>query len=595
MKKIIFGTASIIRGEFHKQTIGKIYNIYSEILKKFEIYHIINIDQPENLRNYFNMYETIFLFDQIIPDFVKKIYITPKNPSFASAFNNIINKANEIMDENSLFWWLEDDWEPKNVYNFIEIIKNFLNLENCSFTFSTNAPFGSFRGGPLMNYSYFKKYFYIEPNIINNSDPEKKISKVVRKIYNDKIQIIGICNNKDIDNLHLYYYFRKKIPFEVFIINNKKIFEYSNNIFTEVNNNVFNNSKIKYFVISPYLFNDEKLGKNFLEKYLLNKWGLKQNEVTYTNPSFLTAYIGNWNSLPINNLRLQPKYTCNKNFFNSITYILKCLPYIEKNYTEKINIKYYSHIFGNYPNFEVFGKSISLAYTPTLTNKKSDELICLIKLSKICEDSEFLLFKDNFKLVKEYFDRYFIISEDIWNEVNLFTKSFSNVLGIHFSGINENCSYKNFITILNYDLNNYNYEKIFVVTDDIEFIKELKKNINLPFILYNKNEDSKLNYISRQENISSIISKIKKANFKEKIILENELKNETYYNQKFLEKSLINSLILSKCKKVIKTHSQLSAYAKIFNPKLEIYRTNKNNYTNYWPDSHIPLYENIKI
>ena len=40
---------------------------------------------------------------------------------------------------------------------------------------------------------------------------------------------------------------------------------------------------------------------------------------------------------------------------------------------------------------------------------------------------------------------------------------------------------------------------------------------------------------------------------------------------------------------VIKTHSQLSAYAKVFNPELEIYRVNKSS-ENYWTESNIPTY-----
>ena len=38
---------------------------------------------------------------------------------------------------------------------------------------------------------------------------------------------------------------------------------------------------------------------------------------------------------------------------------------------------------------------------------------------------------------------------------------------------------------------------------------------------------------------------------------------------------------------VIKTHSQLSAYAKVFNPELEIYRVNRS-IANDWPESNIP-------
>ena len=114
------------------------------MLKEYEVYHIINIDQPENLKNYFTVYETIHNYNEMIPNFVKKIYITPESPSFLQAFKNIVKKVDEFIDEESLFWWLEDDWEPKNTYNFIELINNYWNYSNCAFTFSTKSPFGSF-------------------------------------------------------------------------------------------------------------------------------------------------------------------------------------------------------------------------------------------------------------------------------------------------------------------------------------------------------------------------------------------------------------------------------------------------------------------
>jgi hypothetical protein len=595
MKKIIFGTASIIRGDFHKQTIGKFYEIYSELLKNYEIYHIINIDQPENLKNYFTVYETIFLFNQIIPDFVKKIYITPSIPSFGSAFKNIVKKADEIMDENSLFWWLEDDWEPKNNYNFIELIRNYWNLENCSFTFSTNAPFGSFRGGPLMGYSYFKNYFCIPDKIDESNDPERQMSRFLRENI-DIIQVISISNDQNIHNLHLYYYSRKNIKCEVYIINNSKIFEYNDNIFKEVTDVVFHNSKIKYFAISPHLFSDEKFGRKFLDKYLLNKWVSKEHNSTYINSSFLTAYLGNWKNLPIDNLRLLPKITCNKGFFSCLTYILECLPYLNENYSEKVNIKYYSHNYGNYPNFEVFGGAIKLAYSPTISNKVSENLQCLAALSKKIGDN---IFKDNFKLAKEYFDKYFIISPDIWEKVNKFTECFTNVLGVHFRGTDKNivkwvthCSSDEFIAVIKDNVSKNNYDRIFVTSDEAQFIEELGESVNLPIIYYDKIESSTPIHLDRLAVITDIIDKIKKASFDEKIALEYKLKIEAQYNQKLLEDAIINCLILSKCRIVIKTHSQLSAYAKVFNPELEIYRVNESS-TNYWPESYIPNYNHI--
>jgi hypothetical protein len=589
MKKIIFGTASIIRGDFHKQTIGKFYQIYSELLKNYDIYHIINIDQPKNLKNYFTFYETIFLFNQIIPDFVKKIYITPSIPSFTGAFKNIVKKADEIIDEDSIFWWLEDDWEPKNNYNFIELIQNYWNLENCSFTFSTNAPFGSFRGGPLMGYSYFKNYFCIPDKMNDTCDPERQISRFLRN-NKEIIQVISISNDQNIHNLHLYYYSRKNIKCEIFVSNNGKLFQYDDNKFTEIGVEILNNKKIKYFAISPHLFSDEKFGKKFLDKYLLNKWISKEDNATYINPSFLNAYLGNWKNLPIDNLRLSPKITCNKGFFSCITYILQCLPYLDENYSEKVNIKYYSHNYGNYPNFEVFGGAIKLAYFPTISNKVSENLQCLAGLSKkICDN----IFKDNFKLAKQYFDKYFVISSDIWDKVNNFSNNFANVLGVHFRGTDKNrvkwvthCSSAKFIAVIKDNISKNNYDRIFVTSDEAQFIEELGKSVNLPIIHYDKINSSTPIHLDRLAVITDIIDKIKRASFDEKIALEYKLKTEAQYNQKLLEDAIINCLILSKCKVVIKTHSQLSAYAKVFNPELEIYRVNESS-TKYWPESYI--------
>lgn len=53
--------------------------------------------------------------------------------------------------------------------------------------------------------------------------------------------------------------------------------------------------------------------------------------------------------------------------------------------------------------------------------------------------------------------------------------------------------------------------------------------------------------------------------------------------------AICNALILSKCDAVLKTSSALSAWAKIFNPNLEVYRVNAFMY-DWFPDAAIPLY-----
>ena len=62
---------------------------------------------------------------------------------------------------------------------------------------------------------------------------------------------------------------------------------------------------------------------------------------------------------------------------------------------------------------------------------------------------------------------------------------------------------------------------------------------------------------------------------------------------------MIDMLCLSKCNTIIKTSSALSAYAKVMNPNINIYRINASIYTMndiytdnpYFPDSYIPLLE----
>jgi len=306
----------------------------------------------------------------------------------------------------------------------------------------------------------------------------------------------------------------------------------------------------------------------------------------------LTAYLGNWKKLPIDILRLSPRITCNKGFFSCFTYILECLPYIEANYSEKVNIKYYSHNYGSYPNFEVFGSVIKLAYEPKITNKKSEELQCLAKLNKSNQD----FFKNNFALAKQYFDKYFIINPNILDKVNKFTDNFSNVLGVHFRGTDKNtvkwmthCSAEEFIAIIKEHVSKNNYDRIFVASDEAQFIEELAKSVNLPIIYYDQITTSTPIHLDRLEIITDLIKKLKKADTEEKIRLEYKLKTEAQYNQKLLEDAIINCLILSKCKIVIKTHSQLSGYAKVFNPELEIYKVNES-LTDYWPELYIPMY-----
>jgi hypothetical protein len=659
MNKLIILTTSIIRGDFHNMSIGKFYDYFYKYFEQFEIYHIINIDEPENLKKYFNKYETIYNYDKIIPEKVNKIYINENNPGFLRAYKKIINKIEELnlLDDNYIYYWSEDDWEPKNDYNIVKFF-DFLKCKNSAYTFTDKAPLGSFRGGPFMTGSYFKNIFNIKKYMNETCDPERQMQRWLRggnnkngnvfihrlsiqndDIQNDTIHIIIVCKKcfLNISDINISYYnsgYDKSIKFYHHVLSYDSDFNLQHSLISNDNKydlkninhdellNIFNNDCIKYFIIKPTIFED--IGRKFNEKYELKKWLTINDDVHYSNINFYNANLGNWKLFSEEQLRLKPNYTMNKGFFSSIAYIHQCLPYLEQNYFNKninLNILYYSHNYGDYPNFQVIGDLIQLNYKLSINknNEQFDELTCFGNLMrKICgtqtsneDNSLFSSFKNNFKLANYYWFKYFKFNDDINNIVEQFIKKFNNnnVLGLHFRGTDKNkvnwvtrINIDEFIQIVDYHLSKNKYDIIFISTDDEKFIKAINIKYGYKYIIlcyddYKNNENNNSIHLDRLEKIVNLVGKINdcKKDLKKTIELENKLKEETKINKILLQDVIINSIILSKCNCVLKTHSQVSAYSKIFNPELEIYRINSCK-EGYWPDSHIPLYnyENIE-
>jgi hypothetical protein len=331
-------------------------------------------------------------------------------------------------------------------------------------------------------------------------------------------------------------------------------------------------------------------------------------------------YLGNWKNLSENELRLKPNVTMNKGFFSCLVYFLGILPLIEKKYINsgaKIILKYYSHIYGNYPNFLVFGDSIFFKHNydghietiPQITHnfqccQKLFHSICGSDEGP-CDTSNFYSYKYNFSDANKYFNKYFGFSEKVIKRKELFCEQFKNkkVLGLHFRGTDklkvnwvQHMSIEQFIIIVDYHLCYNKYDSIFIATDDILCLNKLKDKYGDKYtILYVEQNLStyKPLHLSRFNSVNDLVVAIKKQKKYNSSIgvdeLENKLKYECEYNQIQLENLILDSLILSECNTVLKTHSQLSGFSKIFNPKLEIFRLNGSS-SLVWPESHIPLY-----
>ena len=135
-------------------------------------------------------------------------------------------------------------------------------------------------------------------------------------------------------------------------------------------------------------------------------------------------------------------------------------------------------------------------------NKQFRELTCFGNLfRKLCgkqtsneDTSLFYSFKDNFKLANYYWFKYFKFNNKINSEVEQFIKNFDNnkILGLHFRGTDKNkvnwvepITIDQFIKIIDYHMTKNIYEKIFISTDDNNFIKVMKEKYDDQYkILY---------------------------------------------------------------------------------------------------------------
>jgi hypothetical protein len=654
MNKLIILTASIIRGDFHKKTIGRFYEFFYEYLKKYDIYHIINIDEPTKLKIFFNKYETMQVYNEIIPEKVNTVFINEPNPGFLQAYKKLVSKVEELdlINDDYLYYWLEDDWEPKSNYN-IEQIFTLLKYPNTSYAYTNSSPLGSFRGGPFMTGTYFKNVFNIRPYMNDTCDPERQMQRWTRggnnknghsfmhrlsianeNIDNKQIHLIIVCPTSKIETSDLCNWlyksppYERSISFQFHLITYNEHFELQYSIVkddkydlksitqTELDL-IFNNLSIKHFVIKPIIMVDR--GRQFNEKYDLKKWAKITDGTSYSSIEFYNAQLGNWKLLDRDNLRLKPEITMNKGFFSAFAYIHQCLPYLEKEYFNKdifLNIMYYSHNYGSYPNFQVIGDVLQLNYKPSINieNKQFEELTCFGDLCrKICgrqqkdeDTTQYQSFKNDFTLANEYLFKYFKFHPSVTENVELFTKQFNNkkVFGLHYRGTDKNkvnwvthISMEEFMLIIDHHLKHNHYDVIFISTDDFQFIDKMKERYDKDYtiLFYDKEKNSNnknsihLDRLKVMENKTKEIKDCKK-DIEKLVTLEHELKLETQYNRILFENVVVNSFLLSKCDLVLKTHSQVSAYSKVFNPELEIYRVNACQ-EGYWPDSHIPLYE----
>lgn len=255
-----------------------------------------------------------------------------------------------------------------------------------------------------------------------------------------------------------------------------------------------------------------------------------------------------------------------------LLWILEILPYLDENDIKPkwdITSPYYGNIFGEH---------ILLNYVPD----ESDELISLTQI----KHGNSTHFGDNFDSANKLWNKFFKFSPEILSKVDEYINGLdmNKTLGLHYRGtdkINTEGGYIDtnmFIELVDdYLKSNKDIENIIIFTDGRDVLINLKNHY-----------ENNYNIIYSDDLYNSGLSDI---------LYSNNIQNNVDVNKHYMD-SLNDMIVLSKCSAVIKTASQLSAWSKIINTDIEIYRV--SSFVHDWfPDSRIPLYksddENISI
>lgn len=311
----------------------------------------------------------------------------------------------------------------------------------------------------------------------------------------------------------------------------------------------------------------------------------------------MNILLGNWKYLPHNEIRLKTNMTQNKGFFCALTWLLQSLSYIDDNYVDKMEVgfDYFSHNYGSYPNFSVFGKYLITKYPALKNPNKSIDL------------KEIMLYNykplhDNFQYAHDLFFKYFEFSDEIYKQADKTSNLFNNkkILGLHYRGTDklgmdcaEHTTIDDFISMVENYITENKIDEIFFCTDSLNFRNRMiKKYSNRYTMHYNKDQvlSEKPLHLSRLNIIENIVKSIKRGKKELGKELEKELEKECIINEHELKEVIVDSILLSRCSIVIKTHSLVSSFSKIINPNLEIYRLNGCPEI-YYPESFIPFYK----
>lgn len=252
-------------------------------------------------------------------------------------------------------------------------------------------------------------------------------------------------------------------------------------------------------------------------------------------------------------------------FGQVFAWMLEVLPYVDSQ-GWKPNWEILTRNYGSPPSFNIFPGIIATNYEPD----DSRDVVSFEHLQRTRKHE----FRHDFAGAHQAWARHFRFPTDIYSKLDSFwNKYFSGkvVLGVHYRGTDKNAdpyqtnpvTQYQFICVIEDFLNSHgDVDAIFVASDDARFVDAM----------------------SHFQNAFSYDQ-------------ERSLDNRPLWNQRSVDQdqalakeAILDCLTLSKCRYGLKCMSQLSAFSKIMNPELEIYRVSACK-TSWFPEAYVPRYE----
>jgi hypothetical protein len=244
-------------------------------------------------------------------------------------------------------------------------------------------------------------------------------------------------------------------------------------------------------------------------------------------------------------------------------FAFEILPYLQSNQLRP-RWSITSKLYGSEPDFEVIPGLLDLAY------EAPEDIETSINLLELKQDRPFALGNDWHKLHRLW-SAYFRVPGRIEQAVQTLG-DLDKTLGIHYRGTDKNTTawdsnpvgFEDFAAIIKDLLKRKpSLKQVFLATDEAAFVTHLSSTLDIPVVGFG---------VGRHH-------------------LEHKTEDERRIEA---DRALTDCLALSRCATVLNTSSALSAFSKVLNPDLEIYRCAASKMfadIPYFPIAYIPRYE----